>query len=466
MSVESLELLSDVVLLMVLEHLRQDDLLACRLVSKRLGRLVLRHRVWRHRHLYLDDYRAGAVLRLAPILKSVTAAAHRTLPLITSTCAIKGLELRDEVGHIVNASNLALVIRVQESLGRLRHLVISFLNLVTGADALMRTLAVVSDLESLRIVGCVPSTTHRVVQASPSPSLKVFRCELTKDSESFVNTVLGAHAETLEDVGLCSGGYFGVGYSGESDTTARLLATMPRLQKLECEALPGLQAVAVCAALHHVTVNVPSFKQRTIEWAAELLRAGPMRSVCLNYDVFNYEVGSKLIEALGERGGSPLEFLAIIKVPQVGPLLRALPSLPALRELQLLETPQDDADELLRGLTPQVAPALRILGLTASGIIISGLTATARRRVECAHEWLHGDGVKAAVVNNPLLHTELRNTSACGDCEACMQGCHQEVMWGGDLGLFSHDLDKCPSPEDHIDTDSRRSWVQIRENVA
>ncbi|XP_026282844.1 uncharacterized protein LOC113209510 [Frankliniella occidentalis] len=434
----TLEQLLDDVLVMVMQFLDVEDVLACRLVCKRFCGLALHPDVWRHRTLHDHHPCAGAVLHLAPCLNTLVITGEvPTLAVTTTRCAVAGLDLLSNCRG--TEYPLALAVRNQESLGRLRRLELATYNLRL-ADVLVRTVASCCHLESLDVISSLPGISHPVVHGPPKPSLIKFRCPLDKNSASFVHAILAGHAATLEEVDLLT-------CSSPEGTTATLLAALPRLRSLECDdSVRGLQSVASCKMLREVCITLYDDVDRLERVVKFLRRASQLQRVCLENctgeDTPEYCMA--LVEALGSR----LERLALVgfEVEVVRPLLRVLPSLPALRHLDVDE---DLGDKLLKGITPVTAPALTLLEIAGETL--------------CPHAWIHGDAVKSTLAENPSLHIQLWCPNECDpeDCETCVQGCHQEVKWDEvrKIGLYSHDPDKCPSPEDHTDdTHWKRSY--------
>ncbi|XP_026277394.1 uncharacterized protein LOC113205841 isoform X2 [Frankliniella occidentalis] len=407
-----MEQLPDDVLVAVMQFLDVEDLLACRLVCKRFSSLVLHRDVWRHRSLDDDDWRrssrVGAVLRLAPCLDKLVVSA-RSLAVTTTRCAVATLKLltaslrgRLDVESDTLALAFALALRNQESLGRLRRLQLELptFRSAPAIDALLGTVALCSGLKSLEVLTNLPKLIYPVQHGPPMPSLTHFRCSVDKNSASFVHTILAGHAATLEEVNLVIDAGLGV---VETSRTAELLGTMPRIRSLRCQ----------------------DFTATT-------------------------EFCKMLVEALTSCGRSHLERLALLEVEAVRPLLRALPLLPALRQLDLDAKPND---ELLKSITTASALTLLEVALHEGG--------------QCPHAWIHRDAVKTTLAANPSLHIQLwcNSDDKCvpQDCETCVVGCHQEVQWDEvrRIGLYSHDPDMCPSPEDHTDdTDWQRSYYQ------
>ncbi|XP_026272803.2 uncharacterized protein LOC113202668 [Frankliniella occidentalis] len=454
-SMLTLEQLPDDVIVVVLQYLPVKDVLDCRLACKRLCILALHWDVWRHRSLEDDNPHAGAVLHLAPCLDKLTVTGRVPTLAVTSTrCAVAGLKLHG--GAALDAPEYALAVRNQESLGRLRRLELETTSIgLRHADALVRTVASCSFLESIDVVGWLPDVTHPVVLGPPRPSLTNFRCPLNSHSISFVDTILAGHAATLEKVDLLD-----VYTSEETRTrTANLLGAMPRLRSLRCsDRLWGLQDVAECKTLTRVHIMIHGDVYGKVETVAKLLRrAKQLRSVHLeNGRSSEYcSVSAVLVEALASAGRFHLEELLLEEFDDVRPLLRALPSLPALRHLDLYaDSAEEPNDELLESITPATAPALRLLEI---GEVTQ----------RCPHAWIHGAAVKATLAENPSLHILLwyTNRDKCvpQDCEACVTGCHREIKWGVRkcLGLYSHQPDKCPSLEYHTDDPCADSWIHV-----
>ncbi|XP_026273830.2 uncharacterized protein LOC113203388 [Frankliniella occidentalis] len=436
----TLKQLPDDVLVMVMQYVSMKDVLECRLVCKRFCGLALHRDVWRHRSLEDEEPCAGAVLHLAPCLNTLTwlyGVRVPTLALTTTRCSVVGLILHSDklASH---APQYAMAVRNQESFGRLRRLELHSKNPLP--DELLRTVASCSHLESLDVE--VPSISHPVVYGPPMPSLKKFRCPLNENTVSFVHTILVGHAATLEVVDL-----WWLTSGTNKTTTATLLAALPRLRALFVgDSMMELEAVAACNTLRDVDIGI--YDRNHLERTAEFFRrAHQLRRVSLynNTGDDTPEVCSVLLDGLVSSGQSRVERLAFLMFENMRPLLGVLPSLPALRHLELDLQTQDPDDELLKGITPVTAPALRLLKIAVSG---------------CAHAWIHGDTAKALIAKNPSLHIEFwlcekQVWCKCAD-DTCrtlgyVPGCHQEVNWLEVcmIGLYSHDPNKCPSPEYH-----------------
>ncbi|XP_026285983.1 uncharacterized protein LOC113211727 [Frankliniella occidentalis] len=229
----TLEQLPDDVLVTVMQFLNDvEDVLACRLVCKRLCGLAVHRDVWSYRSLADDHPSAGAVLHLAPCLDTLIVTGRvPTLAATSTRCAVASLELRGNSGYF-KPKKYAFIVNKQASFGRLRRL--ELFHLIcrvferAKADVLVRTVASCSGLESIKVIGKLPEVTHPVVQGPPRPSLTTFRCPpLTENSASFINTILAGHADTLEDVCIMSEG---VKFDGTA--TVNLLAALPRLRRL------------------------------------------------------------------------------------------------------------------------------------------------------------------------------------------------------------------------------------------
>ncbi|XP_052122570.1 uncharacterized protein LOC127749244 [Frankliniella occidentalis] len=462
--------LPDDVLLMVLEYVEVEDLLACRLVCKRLAELVLHPQPWRHRWIRAwTDHAADAeaclicpTLRLAPcvrmlILKLPSETCQ--LPFTTTTCAVSILNL--ELLDMTVCTHAAFVIRNQLALGRLKELHVCFpakvfcvseISALTeftpirfGFSLLLETLAIASGLVTL-------STNTLPIYIAPDrfilhhtvpiiPSLKHFRSEFLPKSELFIDFVLAGHARTLEVINL---GAFWVNRFSKSISTAPLLAGMPNLRELRCPpALAGMEVVASCTSLRMVTFHIfPDMPSAVIAGAAEFLRrATQLREVSLVYrpgPTRPDDVGVGLMRDLAWSGRSRVELLSIDNgsckdFPQQQPLLSALPGLPRLQHLRLESSALPE--ELLLALGPDTTPALQTLEL--------GTNAMELERLEgdqwCLHSWLHD------IHDNCISHTLLKVHPSikilptddvnfycsvvhdCSLCTPCASGCHREL---------------------------------------
>ncbi|XP_026285045.1 uncharacterized protein LOC113211025 [Frankliniella occidentalis] len=448
------------VLVAVMQFLPVKDVLACRLVCKELADLALCGDVWRHRQLAGDHSRASAVLRLAPRLDEVFVHRRTLLAMTTTKCAVSKLTLLADLSwfycsarHDARFPLYAEAVRNQEALGRLRQLTLrSDMRLMNQkkikADVLVSALATCSGLKKLTI-DTVELQTDKPVTAGPiRPSLEFFRCRATDDnSVSFVNTMLAGHGATLEEVDIISSGplWFKKPVDWADASPAHLLAAMPNLRTLRCDmTMPGLEAVAACTTLRALWLGACESEWgdgvAAIEGASELLRrADQLREVGLDRrcEAFSLspDVGRTLLEALASSGKSQVERLSLVAFLDVRPLLSALPSLPALRTLAVVNT--DFLEELME-FPPEGIP--------------------------CIHSWIHSDEVKAALLSNPSLHILLQGRYDCDqeDCESCQRYCHQEIKLlrhvgtGVQICLFSHEIGKCPSSKRHSEW---LSWV-------
>ncbi|XP_052133192.1 uncharacterized protein LOC127752306 [Frankliniella occidentalis] len=467
---KSLHQLPDDVLVLVMQHLAVNDLFACRLVCQRLATLALHPEVWRHRRLD-DKTCVCAVLSLAPCLdKVVYSKKAHTTAFATTRCAVRHLTLHIKKG--TECALACLAVRNQEALGRLRNVELEVwyssedVAPLDGADALLRTLVERSSaLESLDLLNGLPEpyAMRPVLHGPLRSSLRYFRCSLSERSENFVNTVLAGHAATLQEVHL--------GHEYCEESTFELLVGMSELRGLTCKLFPGMQALASCEMMRDVSVCMDNeyTPETVVQGAAEFFRlAGQLRTV---YIEFQYVDGEEedledLMKALASSGESLVHQLSIVSLPDAPTLLRALPRLPALRVLGMLNSPlidpMDDGrmDELLLGITPATAPSLRRLELSTFDL------------TGCLHEWLHRDAVGQVLTANPSLHVHVWGTHGCRRwvaCEACAMGCHREVTAnyndnGRRIGFFSHGPGTCMHPEDHDVTSGKWTWVHIRCN--
>ncbi|XP_052126653.1 uncharacterized protein LOC127750116 [Frankliniella occidentalis] len=464
------------VLVMAMQFLDVPSLFACRLVCKRLADLALRADVWRH-----QGFRGGrdadgtpcacAVLRLAPCLRVLGLR----LPIrgcrrayASTSCAAEVLTLQVAEGRTALQAAQQLI-RSQEALGRLRGIRLVFDGVLapTEASALLETVALTTGLTTLDMLPsyeCEPPPVA-VPSSTSSSSIKRFRCELRRGTLDFANFVLAAHSATLEKVEFYTVSFL-------KRLTSNLLGGMPNLRELKCPALPGLEAVAACESLRVLELRVPP-DQRSAASAAKLLQASvQLTELRLNY-MFHFGgadgVGADLVLALASSGRSRVQALTIEnfvvcsedEYPYLQPLIRALPSLPALQRLKVDGKPH----RLLRAIRPATAPALRSVDV---GALAYG----------CAHEWVHGVTVRTVMSANPSLHMKFaaseavcRDIYACSVCNACARGCHRELLEcvasehgadGYNLGLFSHEPTADCSHRHFTDDNCR--WVHVPQS--
>ncbi|XP_052132351.1 uncharacterized protein LOC127751993 [Frankliniella occidentalis] len=505
--------LPDDVLVMAMSLLDVADLLACRLVCKRLAGLAQHPDVWRHRCIdvgRLYDTTSCQRLRLAPCALEISTsvpmepAACRHGDLRTTSCASRGLAIIVRDCGPEHVATAVQIVKQQVALGRLRglSLVLADRNVLTyghsvepsfvlpedAADLLFGTLASTPGLELVSLGGNLgpsaripPRTSHL---GTITPSLKTFRCDLVPRPEPFCDYMLAGHAATLEVVHI---GYRHVALSSEplaSTSTARLLAGMPNLHKLSCPLMPGLEALAASASLMELEFTVRRVTEANGHGALELLRrALQIRSLHLYFprprritdddEVDDSEFGVELIGELASSGRSQVETLSIyvddsysqtLLVPQ---LAARLPSLPALRRLVLR---LEDPEPLVDAISPLTAPSLRRID------ILDDVSPSSM----CSHDFLHSSELGALLSRNPLLHVVLEyTTEGCSifqddedeeylieeKCDACLLNCHKDLevpdgMDGLFVGVFAHPSGKCPSPEDH---DSDWIWIDIND---
>ncbi|XP_026287940.1 uncharacterized protein LOC113213172 [Frankliniella occidentalis] len=429
------------VLLGVMQHVDVPDLLACRLVCKRLHGLALQPDAWRHRQLHGNRHTPQA-LRLAPCLKAwklhLTSQVSRLpLALCTATkCAVTQLGITITTKHI-EFEVTGRVIRNQAALGRLRRLQLILKNLHyrigdVELTKLLATAVLTGGLEKLTIIcfnGKLPSpdTPALLAGPAPSPSVKTLHFSLSPATEPFVSFVLAAHAATLEKVSL---GESPCSWSASSSIAAQL-AGMPNLRELTCCLLPGLQAAAACKSLRHFELLVyrphlnpddEALRRNLLDAGEFLRRADQLESVRLEYLSDDVRVGPSVL-SLSPR--SRPQRLVIVDdhyfeqdsdYPHLQPLLAALPSLTALHHLELNAVVLDG---LAGALTPVTAPALRTLKLRP----VQG-------RTPCAHAYLHSRSMATLLADNPALQVHVHARNVCLEvdtCETCRRHCHQEL---------------------------------------
>lgn len=469
-----MDALSDNVLVMVLQLVDMQDLLTCRLVSKRLGALAVLPGVWEHRVLVPGDRLVCPVLRLAPCLATMYVLLPQVkrchMAYAATRCAVRELKLI--VGPVTGCVHAAAVVCRQEALGRLECVDVIF-GTDENVSELLATIASTPGLQRVELAThpllefILRATTDAVLHSTAvTPSLKRFDCVLVPDSEPYVNFILARHAATLESVelGPCP-------LSMTLTATAPLLATMPNLRELGCCCLPGLEEAVVAASTSLRVLNLYIRTEREhlpdSARAKKLLTlAKHLREVSLEYTpaiTRPSDVGANLVLALAA-SGAPVEKLSITNdhvddgeemmleehFPQMALLLCVLPRLRTLRHLQV----GAGGEYVLMGITPTTAPALRQVDVHLSEGV-------------CAHAWLHEDMVRTVMSENSALHLKVVKPSTvyCGheSCEeACVLDCHKilcdRTQPEGEthLGFFSHDsADRCSL---HA-TDSL--WIQI-----
>ncbi|XP_052121909.1 uncharacterized protein LOC113212277 isoform X2 [Frankliniella occidentalis] len=460
-----MERLPDDVLLLTMEYLGPEDLLTCRLVCKRLGRLALHPGVWSLQSWNANsvdgDRRACRVLRLAPRLGKLVARVGPHLSLAMARCAVKELELVANESTSVQAT---LLFRNQEKLGRLRRVELYFYGeALGGAPVLFAALVSSPVLEKLEIRNVPFNFDAKAMHCTVrQPALKHFKCSAKAGSVPFVNFVLTVHATTLQVVDL--------GHEAccpTATSTVALLAGLPHLRELSCPLLPDMGALAASETLGLLTLHVAAAMRPAAPAAAKYLRrARHLQNVTLRYRSatrFPVDVGVDLVEALAWSCLNRVETLCIeheydpdanradgedARLPDPGPLIRSLPSLTALRTLRLdvFETP----GALLLAVTPDAAPALRALYLNPSPRRMAGLP-------PCAHAWRHEDAVRAFLSANRSVGLHVAATPYCFKderCPACALGwlaCHGDLWpsWDWELTSASSTL-------------SHRRWVHVR----
>ncbi|XP_052131854.1 uncharacterized protein LOC127751807 [Frankliniella occidentalis] len=413
------------VLLMVMKFLEVPDLLACRLVCKRLGGLALHPDAWRRRNVTVSRQEVQA-LRLAPCLTTwklnlTHEMSHPPLALCSTTkCAVTHLEMMvSETKDWAEFKHAGPVIRNQAALGRLRRL-----KLWGGAsyfvpedmDAkLLATAVSAAGLEELDIGSfdmlpnpAAPALLTRAAGAAPSPSIKTLLAKLNPATEPFVSFVLAAHAATLETVSLPR-------WSETSDFIAAQLGGLANLRELTCNLPLGLQALAACQSLRKVSLYVRGRERVLLDEC--LGRAGQLESLSLFYESVDKDDGPFVLSL-----PSRLQFLEITEFTErersyrhLQPLLAALPSLAYLHHLELSAVVLDG---LAGAVTPVTAPALRTLRLQP------------KIRDQCGHAYLHSRSMATLLADNPALQVHVRCLNVCLEvdtCEACRRHCHQEL---------------------------------------
>lgn len=431
-----MEELPDDVLLMAMSLLDVPDLLACRLVCKRIGDLVLHPDVWRRRYFVFGSSRDedSTVLRFAPRLEYLSIqlpCSPQQLHLYTATmCAVSELKLcLGPMGSAGLAYAAALIIRNQESLGRLEELEVDFYPERGGAALtypLLWALAYTSGLRTLVVYTsgdiCDMIPAPYLVRNAPRPTLKSIHFTISEETVPFCEFVLAAHAPTLEKVNFHSCVDFFTPALPSATSMASLLAGMPHLRLLEdCPLIPEMEALAACKSLRTMSICVGVGSRPLVPAGAEFLRrAKELRHVTLKYNADIGDVGVDLVLALGSSVESlHIQFTELYlekAMPQVQALSRALPRMPAVKWLTLPMTSR----EVLLAITPEANPALRTLELYQGEQESEG----------CAHRYLHWDSVVTVLSKNPLLELGVHATYRCSGkllCDWCKLECHREV---------------------------------------
>ncbi|XP_052129136.1 uncharacterized protein LOC113209663 isoform X2 [Frankliniella occidentalis] len=435
-----LEHLMDDLLVMVMQYLDVEDVFTCRLVSKRLESLALLPGVWRHRRLEAKDPWACPVLRLAPCLAKLVVHFPSTKRChwlsASARCSVSELELTVDG----DPADVALTIRSQAALGRLRRLCVYVKDGVQEKEAAALLVAVASthSLERLRVQflpKCGIPMSCFLRHALPSPSLKFFQCSLGANTDAFYNFILSRHAATLEEVLLEPCVYeAALTTASWSERRWTLLASITHLRYLRCPLFPGLEALAKCDSLSKVYLHLSPGSDARLESAVKFLRCTEkLRDLTLDYRTKDDSTliaatsAATLVLVLSSsaRSRATIESLTILGVQSTLPLpgallemlITALPRLPALRHLEV----DRKAADLLRSITPATAPALRSLRVFI-------------QEPSCRHSWVHRDPLLALLTTNPLLQlcVPLRDGGKLycrGDspCAVCALGCHRRL---------------------------------------
>ncbi|XP_026274026.1 uncharacterized protein LOC113203507 [Frankliniella occidentalis] len=506
------ELRSDL-LALVVSYLSLKDALACRLVCKRLAGLGQHYpEVWERRALSVEDGpTACPLLRLAPCARVLSTAVPATAPrchhgdLRTTACAARELSISMKRVRTEDAAEAVQIIKRQEALGRLRAVRLHF-DVDDGASAtedavasLFGTLSSTPGLEGVALSGNMGDLRmSRVtgVRGSIKPSLKSFACHLAPGMLPFFKCMLAGHASTLEAVHFDTSSACSAAPAG---SVARLLAGLPRLRKLSCPLVPGLDKLAECESLREVKLTVTrdgADNADNAAGAAQLIGAEQLRSVHLCFlhggassddeyedvdsddsdifGLFDEEPGEEVARNLTMglvMGDSKVEELfleiegeSLQSVPVQ--LMLGLRYLPTLRRLRI-KMCMFSVDEVLRGIFIFKLPSLQSLQIVLQDGIDDGSSSRC-----CFHWFLHHDTVKKVLLKNPWLHVELQNAIFCKDvvseetCEYCEPlVCHQELYDVATpaeyvVGIFTHPPDACPSAVHHA---SGRRWFHTSD---
>ncbi|XP_026279085.2 uncharacterized protein LOC113206979 isoform X1 [Frankliniella occidentalis] len=409
--------LPDDALLEVLLWLPPEDLLACRLVCKRLGTLAMHPHVWRRKCCSVSAASCACpVLRLAPCLGllQVTLPLKNCLHLYTTRCAVSRLDLLVDK----YMKDAALIIHRQSFLLRLKSVTVTlgqyrvgqYLTFDAGVAILFTTLASTCGLTYLKVraefgSGLSFDMTQSLQSIAVPSSIKTFIFEgiVQREATHFCSFVLARHAATLETLRiLCF----------LSASTTSLLSDLPNLRRLTYAINPGQEAVTSCKLLRILTLSFCSDDRSVKEL---FCKAEQLRKVILICHFRPTTVDDVLPETILALSSTRVEKLCIYMSVAVGhalsqtyivrraalwalALLSVLPRLPALQELSL----DWHTDELLRGINPTTAPALRILSLHCGAVR------------PCTPGPAHRDAFKSLFSANPSVKVKV--TRSCTRC--------------------------------------------------
>ncbi|XP_052124741.1 uncharacterized protein LOC113206776 [Frankliniella occidentalis] len=409
--------LPDDALLEVLKRLDVADLLACRLVCKRLAALALHPDAWRHRHV-VESGCLCPTLRLAPCLarlevkvrsRRLTLKGRCTQEYATTCCAAAQLHLTVED---YSEEDAALIIRRQGLLGRLKRLEVTWRDSSIALDdsVLLTAVASTSGLHVLRVrLRFMPSNktdmsilTKNLLSIAVPCSIREFECGGPGGPgtiEPFVNYVLERHAAALETVDLLPDWCWTWGRnSSVSTSTAAQLAGLPKLRSLACHLFPEVTACKTLRFLKLGLLKGSGLVQGLFRHVEQL------QEVALSMVYTELSQSDVLSETILALTGSHLKSLMVAyETTDAAPvahndrwsqaLLSVLPLLPALQDLAV----SWPTDQLLRGINPITSPALRRLILSCP-----------ERTGACPQALVHTGAVRDLFSANPSVCVGVR----------------------------------------------------------
>ncbi|XP_034246379.1 uncharacterized protein LOC117648177 isoform X2 [Thrips palmi] len=460
-----LNCLPDHVLLQVMSHLDEDDLLESRGVCRRWRDLALHPMIWQNKSIYFfasSDYIAIA-LRLVPrlrcLLMDLTCHGDVWDILLATPTAIADITL---LFDRKDAMLVALILARQAALGRLKRVTLRLRRngtlwrdllprrLDRGPRALLLQICQTPGLQSVDLKLYVDDEGVLDVLAGKVPvpaSLKRLKCRDLL--EPYLGLLLNWHAETLEDVSL----------SFDGPRTTSLLAAMPRLRKLSCPMLTDMQLLRQCRSLTYLKLNLTVFDdaeavEAGLPGARLLLRSAAARleHLKITYAPYSSPDVVDLLLSIGRRSGvtalRSLRFMIMrwgpeirdsesfdedeseSPPPQLVPLAAILPRLPLLTRLDI---DSEASDAFLDALDGQVVPKLERLDIRMP------------RDCACHHSWLHveEERMRRVMKRYPRLHVFIQTVdkSTCreGDCGFCKSNsCHADMPDGLPCLLRSH----------------------------
>ncbi|XP_034246898.1 uncharacterized protein LOC117648502 [Thrips palmi] len=404
---QSLLDLPDDVLLAVLAYLSPVELLACRVLCRRLRDLCLHRELWKTAHVRSvvgDRGVARAALRLAPCLRRVFFGDLGPISsLVASTeCAVT--ELSVLVRLDTEVAPATAIVQKFATLGGLKSLDLLLgmsLEIDTAYD-LLEAVYRLTCLRELKISVCQNSELGDPRRDGARVRSSLVKLSYSRFQDPFLELLLTTHGATLEEVALLTG----------DSLPVNLLAAMPRLRSLTCHmsnelvyshGLSRLETLHLNASDRFFTPNALEFFRRapnlrTVSFSVPRQDpASPLQALAAS-------PSARVLEVLNLRWGAP-------HLMDLTWLAGFIPRFPSLRSLSLdTSLLRVDLDGLLQSVTPTSAPSLTALRMTSSG---------------CPHAWLHRSAVQELLTRNARLHLHVGGDipRQCS-CEWCSRGCH------------------------------------------